>query len=114
MTLDKADEIADVLERERVALRNADFKSLNKLSDEKERLFADLGDTPFADAETLKRLLDMAKRNETLLDAVRRGIDSAAQRLKRLREPAEPLDTYSQTGQRTRLDATKRSLTRRA
>jgi len=110
----QADSIADLLERERAALRRADFVELRALLDEKERLVADLDEAPIADPETLKRLRNLAERNEELLGAVKRGIDSAATRLKHMRNADEPLETYTRSGQRTQIGATQGSLTRRA
>lgn len=114
MNRTKVDEIADLLEREREALRIADFGALRTLAEEKERLVGDMGDKPIGDAETLGRLRDMAARNENLLAAVRQGVDSAARIIGRRHAPAEPLDTYDHTGQRTRIGDKKGSLTRRA
>ncbi|GAA0290569.1 hypothetical protein [Rhodovulum strictum] len=110
------DALEDLLMRESEALRRADFAALTVIVDEKERLVAELSAEPGADADTdrLARLRALAERNAELLDAVRRGIDSAAEALRRAREPAPPLSTYDQSGQCSPIGATQGSLTRRA
>jgi flagellar biosynthesis/type III secretory pathway chaperone len=110
----QADGIMELLDRECDALKRADFAALGSLAEEKERLIARLADAPPAAPEMLARLREKAERNARLLQAVQRGLDSAAATLRRMRAPAEALDTYTQTGQRTRIGATQGSLTRRA
>ncbi|TCO73353.1 hypothetical protein [Rhodovulum euryhalinum] len=112
MTTD--DPIEDLLLRERAALRRADFPLLNALAEEKERMVAELAAHPVTDPATLARLRALAERNAELIEAVRRGVDAAMATLRRARQPAEPLSTYDQSGQTSKIGATQGSLTRRA
>ncbi|TCM87048.1 hypothetical protein [Rhodovulum steppense] len=106
--------LEDLLEREAEALRRADFAALTGIAEEKERLAAALAAAPEEDADRLARLRALAERNAGLLEAVRRGVDSAAETLRRAREPAAPLSTYDKSGQCSPIGATQGSLTRRA
>ncbi|MCO8143815.1 hypothetical protein NHN26_01135 [Rhodovulum tesquicola] len=108
------EDLEELLEREAEALRLADFAALAGIADEKERLAADLAAEPETDADSLARLRALAERNADLLEAVRRGVDSAAETLRRAREPAAPLSTYDKSGQCSPIGATQGSLTRRA
>ncbi|MBL3572968.1 hypothetical protein JMK10_14835 [Rhodovulum sulfidophilum] len=108
------DMIADLLEREYQALRHSDFAALRALADEKEQLVVRLQMPSEGDREALDGLRSKARRNDRLLAAVEKGLESARVSLKRLREPAAALDTYTQRGERTRIGATPSALTRRA
>lgn len=108
------DPIEDLLLRERTALRHADFAALRALIDEKERLIERLADRPLTDPAALARLRALAEQNTELMQAVRRGVDSAVATLRRAREPAEALSTYDRSGKSARIGAAQGSLTRRA
>jgi hypothetical protein len=110
----QAEGMVALLDRECEALKCADFTALGQLARDKERLVARLADAAPPDAALLGLLREKAERNARLLQAVQRGLDSAAATLKRMRAPAEALDTYTQNGQRTRIGAAQGSLTRRA
>lgn len=108
-----ADTLLDLLTRERLALRHADFDTLEALAAEKEQLAARLARAPRPDAALHARLRAAAERNATLLQGLQRGLGNAATQLAALRNGAR-LNTYDKTGQRATLNGPAGAPIRRA
>ena len=100
-----------LLARERAAVLRGDFRSLEKIANETERLVARLGQSR-PDPEDVADLRRMSDRNGALLEAARQGLSDARRKLEALNTPLE-LHTYDSAGRRTTLFAHPKALTRR-
>ena len=87
--------LLDLLERERAALRSGRFDILERLAVEKTRLAGSLGDARESDIAAVQ---DAARRNAAMLEAAKKGVQSAKSRLARSQAPV-PLRTYDSLGQ---------------
>ncbi len=93
--------IADLLARERSAIREGRYDVLPNMIDEKAQLFIKLaGET--CDEKTLTKLKGMADHNRTLLEAAQRGFGAALRQIGTARSAASP-QTYGPKGERDRL-----------
>lgn len=109
-----AADLADLLEREATALRQADFAALEPLVVEKERLVSALAAAAEAPSADLSRALQaQATRNGALLAAAQGGLRAAADRLSSLARPPK-LQTYDDAGRRSDLARQAPSTERRA
>ncbi|MHC0051956.1 hypothetical protein [Actibacterium sp. D379-3] len=107
--------LRDLLEREHEALLGGQLDQIARLADEKERLQAQLAvGADRAHLSDLGGLQRMAGRNADLLNAVRRGLETARARLMQIRDGGPQLNTYDRLGQRSSLGAPRKTLERRA
>lgn len=102
---DLIDALSELLEREAVALKTADFAALGPLAADKERLAGQVAECVPRCAPAIGRDLQArAQRNAMLLEAAQAGLRDAQTRIHSLREPPAPLQTYDGKGRRARLD----------
>lgn len=104
---DAVDAMEDLLDRERSAILSGNFKSLEKLMAEKERLFSRVVNGA-REQPTLDHLRRKAERNGRLLEAMRAGLKDASERLATMREGPAALHTYDAMGKRTPLSGNRR------
>lgn len=105
--------LKDLLIRERTAILSGDYSRLEAFGTEKERLMNALSKVR-TDPKILADLREKAARNGLLYDAMRAGVGSALERLKQLREPAQPLSTYDKAGRKTEIASEANKTVRRA
>lgn len=94
MAPDRQEALFDCLMRERVALLEGDFDTLEKLEVEKAKLLSDVK------VEVDDSLREAAEHNLTLLSAAADGITSARRRLSELRDAGNGFATYGANGDR--------------
>ncbi len=105
--------IETILQAERAALRAGSFDALEKIAPIKASIVPHLMSGKLATGH-LTRLRHIAARNEAMLAASMEGVRAAATRLAQIREALEPLNTYSQDGERQKLGRGKAKVERRA
>lgn len=107
MTDDALAALADCLERERAALLDGDFGTLERIEPEKAALLASVtGPWP-------EPIATATRRNQALLAAAAEGIKAGAMRLAELRQVSAGYVTYSADGRRA-AGASTHVVTRRA
>jgi len=105
--------LADLLRQEKAALLAGDIDKLADLSAEIERCLH--GTAAQGPSETtLRSLRASAAENERLLDAARRGLEAAMNRLKECRTVAQGLTTYGADGALSLIEDTAPTVERRA
>lgn len=107
------DALADVMRRERAAILNGAFDTLEALTNEKERLINALSKSR-PSADVLDSLKEQSERNTVLLDSMRTGIATALDRIRTIRQPRSTLRTYDQSGRRTAIASGTSKTSRRA
>ncbi len=108
---DPVSAMEDLLARERAAILLGDFPALDKLAREKERMASRLQGAA-ADPSSFERLRKMSDRNGRLLEATRKGLVDARQKIKALDAPQQ-LHTYDASGRRTILTQSPKALKKR-
>ena len=108
-----SEELEDLLERERVAVRAGRFDQRDRRSVEKERLVRCVARDGAA-PETLIRLRSGTQRNGELLDAMRAGIAAAQTKIKALQQPRKALQTYDACGRKQAIQMHPKPLGHRA
>ncbi|PUB11789.1 hypothetical protein [Yoonia sediminilitoris] len=108
-----AEQVIDLLEQERLALRAGQFEVLDGLADQKNRFFEsplmrELTDTDLA--QIRKKLLE----NQMFLSAAVRGVAAARERLAELQNVRENLSFYDQAGQMANVKTPRRAVERKA
>lgn len=93
-------ELQDLLAQERDVIRVADFSRLGALVHRKQELISALTGTP---ATMLAEIRKDAERNQRLLEAALRGIGSARNRLRQIREGARGFTGYDRHGNPQRI-----------
>ncbi|KAJ57355.1 hypothetical protein ACMU_02305 [Actibacterium mucosum KCTC 23349] len=109
---DSVAKLADILHRERDALRQGMLGELEGLAREKEVAIAGIGG--LNDAAKLQPLRDLARRNAEMLEAARRGVAAARARVLQLTNATADLRTYTRAGQMTNLSGATRRIERKA
>ncbi len=109
-TQSAAEALEDLLEKERAAILDGRFDSLERLAVEKERLVKSVADSG---RSGLVGLRNRAERNRALLIAMGAGVKSAIQRIEGLRGAGKLLQTYDAAGQRTAMAGPRHTLGRR-
>ena len=103
-------ELEKILEDEQRHLLTGNFDGLQSLVEKKTRLATRLAKKkPELSGEIYQELSRKAAQNEALLDAARRGLQSAMSQLKQLSD-GESQKTYSKEGFRTSLSRKPNSL----
>jgi len=102
-----------LLDRERTAIRTADFEKLAGLADEKAMLFDVLpnSQTSQSDLAQIKRQIE---ENQTLLSAAISGVAAAQDRLKAVRHVREGLSIYDQSGQIAKVQSPRPGMEKKA
>ncbi|MEM9970064.1 MAG: hypothetical protein AAF762_03045 [Pseudomonadota bacterium] len=93
--------IRRLLQDERAALRAGEVEALGRVADEKAALLAAVS-TEEADPDTLAELRDLVERNQSLLDAARRGLGAALTQIGAAKAATVP-QTYGPNGERDSL-----------
>ncbi len=106
-----AAQVAELLERERTAIRRGDYVALASLVEEKASLFAAF-ERESKDDQALTSLKQMAEYNNALLEAARRGFGAALTQIGEARAAASP-QTYGPKGERDRLGPGARQVEKR-
>ncbi len=96
------DKIEDILDQERLGLLSGDFNTLEELIGRKTNLIRQWEALGNETTESIERISQKLKRNESLLMSARRGLKSAELQLKQLSNCDTQL-TYSKDGRRTSL-----------
>ncbi|MHA6347674.1 flagellar protein FlgN [Roseivivax sp. CAU 1761] len=115
VTEDRIAALGALLDRERDALLDGDFDTIERLAAERERLVAALAAAPPAEAGALAPLQARLRRNRDLFEQALAGLRSVGDRLAALRRLREGAETYDDGGARQTLAAPRRQrLERRA
>lgn len=110
---DTLDSLADLLDRERIAVLNGDFSALKRLVHEKERLIG-AAQTQKLDGRTLQNLREKSASNNAMLMAATNGIRAARRRLSEQKISAASLQTYDKSGHHVSHSTNEPTLERRA
>ncbi|MGH1330250.1 MAG: hypothetical protein ACRBBK_05165 [Paracoccaceae bacterium] len=108
-----ADALEDLLEAEHKAILKSDYEMLERLLPVKEKLLMQTAKEA-AIGDSLTRLRLLSDRNNALLAAAAKGVNAAVNRLRKLREGPDPLQTYGPAGQRQSLSPTSLTMERKA
>ncbi|WP_341367508.1 hypothetical protein [Yoonia sp. BS5-3] len=103
----------ELLDRERSAIRTADFDALGAISDEKVALFDSLA-TSGASRQNLAQIKRKVDENQTLLSAAISGVAAAQDRLSAVRHVREGLSIYDKSGQMAKVPTTRPGLEKKA
>ena len=93
-------QVEDVLVAERALLITGDFKALERLEADKEKVIAAIRPMSERDLQELSHLRGLAEHNQQLFKQALKGIQDVADRLESIRKIGETIDTYDQTGRR--------------
>lgn len=107
-----ADELEDLLDREKALLMAGAVRDLPRLADQKVRLLTRL--SAATGQHGLARIRDKAQRNARLLEAAGRGIQSVTERIASLRAGPQPFSTYSADGAKATFGGKGGTMERRA
>lgn len=99
-TSDTAQDLHDLLDREREALIEGDLEKLASLLTPKEALIEAMSDLPLAELNDLQALDIKVRRNQLLFDSTLEGIRAVSSRLATLREVRSAFETYGADGQK--------------
>jgi len=101
-------DLKNLLDAVHLALRSANFSSLNELVIAQDRVISDLitsnNQTPLLKATEVFTLRRLADRNRRMLEATMRGIKSASRRRREVEEVSLSTQTYDRSGRRAALD----------
>lgn len=112
---DLIDTLDDLLDTERQAILDGNLENVADLITHKEALIEQLADIDVIEATHVTAIQTKLSRNHMLLDGALQGIRRAAARLAAVRKVRRSLETYSEDGQKTTIDAqVARQLERRA
>ncbi|MEJ6768645.1 MAG: flagellar biosynthesis protein FlgN [Paracoccaceae bacterium] len=89
-----------MLVAERALLITGDFKALERLEADKEKVIAAIRPMSERDLQELSHLRGLAEHNQQLFKQALKGIQDVADRLESIRKIGETIDTYDQTGRR--------------
>lgn len=92
-----------LLQEERNALVRGDLEGLQTLADRKSEVFDDL-DVSALPRQEFEQLQHMLDRNQALLSSALDGIRAVATRMAELRKTRSGLETYDQSGSRSRFE----------
>jgi len=109
---DNAADLGRLLDREHNAILSGDFATLRRLLPEKVRLIS-ATERSRPDGDKLQSLKLKASHNHALLEAAAQGIKSVSRDLDNHRRSFLDLETYDQSGNRSRCSNQTRSLERR-
>ena len=102
MTL--AEQLQDIIEQERAALKLGDFDAVAELFEKKEALASQLEEFP-AQRSMIEPLRDGLRRNQELFDQALAGLRNVANRLGDMNRVRRALNTYDAQGRSQIIDA---------
>ncbi|HHS89487.1 MAG TPA: flagellar biosynthesis protein FlgN [Rhodobacteraceae bacterium] len=109
------DDLDSLLDRERMALIDGDLELLGRMLAQKQELIDNLNNMDTLEREHLADVHDKVTRNQELLNSAMEGIRAVANRMADLRRVRQGLETYDQSGHKTRFDThTQPSVEKRA
>lgn len=95
--------LEDILERERSALVTGDLEAISRLVDNKATIISRLNADKGLNTARLQDVQHKIQRNQSLLKSAMEGIRHATDRIKKLREAGEQLETYDRHGYRKQI-----------
>jgi flagellar biosynthesis/type III secretory pathway chaperone len=102
-----------LLDKERTAIRMADFAQLEGLADQKAHLIAALTSGPNAKSNLI-RIKAKLDENQSLLRAAISGVAAAQDRIAALRNVREELSVYDQSGQMAKVPTRRPDMEKKA
>ncbi len=101
---DLIDELDTLLDRERQALIEGDLELLGRMLTQKQGLIEKINEMETLERDRLEHVHDKVTRNQELLNSAIEGIRAVANRMADLRRVRQGLETYDQTGRKTRFE----------
>jgi hypothetical protein len=101
---DMIDELDTLLDRERQALVDGDLELLGRMLAQKKGLINKLNTLDKLERKNLAQVHDKVTRNQELLNSAMEGIRAVANRMADLRRVRHSLETYDQSGHKTRFE----------
>lgn len=101
---DLIDELDTLLDQERQALIDGDLELLGRMLEKKQNLIENINKIDALEREHLIHVHDKVTRNQELLNSAMEGIRAVANRMADLRRVRQGLETYDQTGRKTRYE----------
>lgn len=101
---DLIDKLDALLDRERQALVEGDLELLGRMLLQKQELIESINTMGAVEQGHLALVHDKATRNQELLNSAMEGIRAVANRIADLRRVRQGLETYDQTGRKTRFE----------
>lgn len=98
------DELDTLLDRERQALVDGDLDLLGRMLAQKQGLIEQINAMDALERERLTQVHDKVTRNQELLNSAMEGIRAVANRMADLRRVRNGLETYDQSGRKTRFE----------
>ncbi|MCF6233679.1 MAG: flagellar biosynthesis protein FlgN [Rhodobacteraceae bacterium] len=109
------DDLDTLLDQERLALVRGDLEMLGRMLAQKQELIDNINATDSLERAHLSEVHDKVTRNQELLNSAMEGIRAVASRMADLRRVRQGLETYDQSGQKTRFETqTQPSVEKRA
>jgi flagellar biosynthesis/type III secretory pathway chaperone len=103
-TQDMIDELDTLLDRERQALVDGDLELLRRMLAQKQSLVEKINNLDMLERDSLAHVHDKVTRNQELLNSAMEGIRAVANRMADLRRVRQSLETYDQSGHKTRFE----------
>jgi len=101
---DLIDELDTLLDRERQALVEGDLELLGRMLAQKQDLIDRINTLDTLERNSLAQVHDKVTRNQELLNSAMEGIRAVANRMADLRRVRHSLETYDQSGHKTRFE----------
>ncbi len=101
---DLIDELDTLLDRERQALIDGDLELLGRMLTHKQGLIENINAMDALERERLTDIHNKVTRNQALLNSAMEGIRAVANRMADLRRVRQGLETYDQSGRKTRFE----------
>jgi len=101
---DLINELDTLLDRERQALIDGDLELLGRMLTQKQDLIEKINALDTLERERLVHVHDKVTRNQELLNSAMEGIRAVASRMADLRRVRQGLETYDQSGRKTRVE----------
>lgn len=90
--------IEDLLDAEKSAILSGDFRMINKIAEQKEKLFEENTSRSVNKLSSISKIREKSKHNQRLLAAYMLGIRAAIKRISELQSGATGLNIYSNQG----------------
>jgi len=103
----------DVMEREAIMIRKADFSALTEATGRREHLLTRLAQAATPSQTALEALRLHGQRNQALMGAALKGVRAARRRIEMLRNVQTSLNTYDKLGKRRDIATSAASVERR-
>jgi len=103
------DELDTLLDHERQALVDGDLELLGRMLAQKQYLIEQINALDELERERLAQVHGKVTRNQELLNSAMEGIRAVANRMADLRRVRQGLETYDQTGHKTRFETQSHS-----